>query len=115
MRDVRFHGVVGNDERFLNVSCIAPASQKAENLTLAFRQMGIFRKLEQPILKSLFAAFAFDDAHLGRRGNLLDRFREFELPNNEQHVRHKSKHDARRNGGKQHPVVLARNIRHAAE
>lgn len=66
MRDVCFHGVVGNDERFLNVSRIAPASQKAENLALAFRQMGIFRKLEQPILKSLFAAFALDDAHLGR-------------------------------------------------
>ena len=115
MRAMRFHSVVGNDERFLNVSRIAPAGQKAENLALAFRQMGVFRKLEQPVLKSLFAAFALDNTHLRRRRNLLDRFREPELPNNEQHVRHKNKHDARRNNGKQHPVVLARTIRHAAE
>lgn len=83
MRDVRFHGVVGNDERFLNVSRIAPAGQKAENLALAFRQMGVFRKLEQPVIESLLAAFALSNTHLRRRGNLLDRFRKAKLSNNE--------------------------------
>ena len=72
MRDMRFHGVVGNDERFLNVSRIAPAGQKAENLALAFRQTGVFRKLKQPVLKSLLAAFALENAHLGRRNMTLE-------------------------------------------
>ena len=72
MRDMRFHGVVGNDERFLNVSRIAPAGQKAENLALAFCQMGVLRKLKQPALESLLAAFALNNAHLGRRNMTLE-------------------------------------------